>query len=307
MTKADWVVMLLMQTATEMNMDYTFVNRLLKDVKASGTAVADVFGAAEKINPLWRGLVNAAEENARKYSNCTENFFRRKIDIVSTESLCYPANLKKRLGEKTPPCFFAAGNLELGTKPAISVTGVRDTLPDDIAFARRLGELCAKEGFVVVSGGAVGVDSEVLSATLKKGGETVVYLPQGFEKSVFMHQNRSFIERGTLLCLSLWKPAESFTGNKALERNVYIHSHGDITVTVRAKLKSGGSWSGACYNLERGRTPAYVSDIPSPGNEALRKMGAGLIKREELFCPDFRLKEEITELRGFGINPFCEI
>jgi len=307
LTKADWTVMILMLTAHDMKLDNSFINRLIRIVKGTGRDITEIFEIIEKIPREWRSFINTTLKNKKKYRDWAEMLLRRKIDVISTESMCYPHNLKKRLCEKTPPCFFAAGSLELAMKPAVSVTGVRETLHDDVVFARRMGELCAMENLVVVSGGAVGVDSEVLSAVLNSGGEAVVYLPQGFEKSVFVQKNCRFIERGNLLCLSLWKPAEDFTGSNALERNIYIHSHGEITVTVRAKYKSGGSWSGACYNLERGRTPAYVSDIPSPGNEALRKMGAGLIKRAELLHPDFRLKEEITELKGFCLNPLCEI
>ena len=189
------------------------------------------------------------------------------------------------------------GNTAISIKKGVSVTGVRETLFDDEVFAWRMGELCAKERLVTVSGGAEGVDSIALDGALSNGGEALVYLPQGFEKSAFLRKNRCFLESGNLLCLSLCEPDTSFTGNNALERNVYIHSHGEITVTVRAKLRMGGSWSGACHNLERGRTPAYVSDIPSPGNEALRKMGAKVLKREELLKPDYKLKSEIMELR----------
>ncbi len=303
----DMALLCFMQTAREMKLDYTYVNRFVNYIQQMGFEPHEVFARKMEFDSSYSGFIEAAEKRIREFCIRTLEFSGRKIELVSTENPMYPANLKNRLGEKTPPCFFAVGNLALGGKPSVAVTGVRDVFHDDEVFARRMGELCARDGLVVVSGGASGVDWITLSSALNHGGEAVVYLPQGFEKSQFVQKNRHFLERGTLLCLSLWEPYAGFSGNNALERNVYIHSHGDITVTVRAKYKSGGSWSGACYNLERGRTPAYVSDIPSPGNEALRKMGAGLIKRAELLHPDFRLKEEITELKGFCINPLCEI
>ncbi len=297
MTVQDITIMCLMQTAREMKLDYTFVNKFIKLVKSKGIEISDVFREQNALPFTFAEYLSKASKRVLISGKCLEELSARKITVISTENSFYPPNLKKRLLEKTPPCFFAIGNVALASEPGISVTGVRDVLADDEKFAGRIGELCAKEDFVVVSGGAEGVDSIAISGALKVGGKAVVYLPQGFEKSAFVRKNRRFLDGGNLLCLSLCEPEVGFLGNNALERNIYIHSHGEITITVRAKHKSGGSWAGACYNLERGRTPAYVSDIPSPGNEALRKMGAGVINREKLFETGFSLKGKIEELQ----------
>ena len=289
MTKNDFVVMVLCVAAEKMKLDFACINRFISEIKKNGVDIANVLESDFFEGSVWQGLVNQARNMHPDCAKNLEQLSKRKIQIVSTENNHYPPKLIHRLKEKTPPYFLAVGNTELSCRMSVSVTGVRDVFEEDIKYARRLGEVCAREKLVVVSGGAVGVDSVVLQTVLVNGGQAVVYLPQSFEKSHFMYAYRKYAENGNLLCLSLCKPGQGFTSSGALERNVYIHSHGDITVTVRAKYKSGGSWSGASNNLERVRTPAYVSDIPSPGNEALKKMGAKVLTREQLMSGKFSL------------------
>ncbi len=294
MEKKDIVLLSLLQAAREMRLEADVINRFICDVSTVGEEIENVLEKQEIFKgTCWeRFLVQAAslQKNSEKFA---KELTKRKIGLLSVLHPRYPQNLKIKLGEKAPPCFLTVGNIAHTAKKSVAVTGVRDVMWDDVCIAKRLGELCAKEQLVVVSGGATGVDSLALEAVLEAGGCSVVYLPQGFETSTFVQKNKKYIEGGNLLCLTLCLPDKKFSSEAALSRNKFIHCHGDITVTVRAKYKQGGSWAGAKYNLEKGFTPAFVCDISSPGNEELAIMGAEVLKREEMYRQSFSLREKI--------------
>ena len=42
MTKADWAIMVLMQAATELKLDFAFVNRFVNSVKEQGFDISEV-------------------------------------------------------------------------------------------------------------------------------------------------------------------------------------------------------------------------------------------------------------------------
>ena len=81
--------------------------------------------------------------------------------------------VSKLLGDDAPGCLWAKGNLELLSRPMISLVGSRDIMPRNLEFARELGRQAALQGFVLVSGNARGADRAAQSACLEAGGADV--------------------------------------------------------------------------------------------------------------------------------------
>ncbi len=231
-------------------------------------------------------LINYLKSKEKELNKSAEALLNRRIDIISCESEFFPVHLRKKLGNHTPPILYSIGNKNLATRPAISIVGPRNMYEMDSLFAAAASKKCVEESLVVVSGGASGVDNTAHKAALMYGGETIAYLPVPFDKSPFVNTYRKYIEDGSLLCLYAIHSENDFRSS-ALIRNKYIHSHGEISVVVRSQHKKGGSWSGAYDNLIHGRTPTFVSDIPSPGNEALIKLGARRLSYSELRSDEF--------------------
>lgn len=297
MTKYDFAVFAFLKAAENLNMSGGRVNDILKYYIEKNIDAADIFDRKIMYDDFpEKEIAEEACKNRALYMDMADRLLRRKIDITARGSVFYPQNIEKKLGRKAPPIFYSIGNKDIATERAISVVGGRKVPDMAIEYAEKLGALCAASGFVLVSGGADGVDSAAQETALARGGKVVAYIAEGFEHSRFVKRNKAYIEGGTLLCMCSCDADKGFNGRYALMRNRYIHSHGELAVAVYAKYKSGGSWAGSLENLESGFSPLAVSSLPAPGNEALAEMGAYVLGFDEIARKDFDLAEKIKQI-----------
>ena len=85
----------------------------------------------------------------------------------------YPIAVRKRLGEDSPGCLWAKGDLSLLDTPCISLVGSRDLRPENLRFAQTVGLQAAKQGYTLVSGNARGADKTAQEACLAAGGSVI--------------------------------------------------------------------------------------------------------------------------------------
>ena len=201
----------------------------------------------------------------------------------------YPAQMLHKPGGSAPPVFFCAGNRALLRGPFVGLAGSRRLGALGAAFAERAGELAAKEGFVLVTGGARGADWTAVNACLQNGGRTVVFVPDALRRRVR--------EAGpNCLMLSAGGYDVPFSTARALSRNVWVHKLGESTLIAQTGYGRGGTWRGGADNLRMGWSSRYVNDDGSPGARALADMGAvplrrldsisGLVPYQETFFRD---------------------
>ena len=187
-------------------------------------------------------------------------------------SPAYPLRLR-RLGDEAPAVLFCRGELSLLERPAVALVGSRELSPAGRAFARRVGELAAREGFVLVSGNARGADRSAQSACLAAGGAVIAVLPD--ELAEHAPEN----DRTLYLSLNGWHlPMAPY---RALERNRLIHALVEKTLVAQSHL-SGGTWSGSEENLRRGWSPLFINTEGGEGCAALISLGATPVKLESL-------------------------
>jgi DNA processing protein len=72
--------------------------------------------------------------------------------------------------------LYMAGDLALLRSPCVAVVGTRAVSPEGARRTRKLASLLAQSQIVVVSGLAMGVDTEAHSAALAAGGKTVAVI-----------------------------------------------------------------------------------------------------------------------------------
>lgn len=222
-----------------------------------------------------------------EYKKQSETLMQDGVEILSIHNEKYPKNIIRKLKSFIPDYFYTAGDTKLCNNKSVAVTGTRNINSFDTDVSKKLGQVCAGENLTLVTGGAPGVDTVSAEETLKNGGTCVIYLPCGIKKSAFYKNHIKYINNGKLLCLSSVDNSKDFSAYQALRRNKYIHSHGDISVTVHASLHRGGTWSGAYDNLMMERTPLIVCDDYYSGNRELINLGAYCLKKEELFDKEF--------------------
>lgn len=188
----------------------------------------------------------------------------------------YPARLTQRLGEDAPAVLFGRGNLSLLQRPAVSLTGSRDPDADSVRFARQVGTLAAREGWVLVSGNARGADRCAMDACLEAGGAVIAFVPGELETCC------PRTDRELYLCESGWHLA--FTAWGALARNRLIYAlsrHALIACTGT----HGGTFSGASEALRRGNGPVSVRDDGGPGSRELISLGAHPVSELTTLAP----------------------
>ena len=209
------------------------------------------------------------EEALDSYLSIARELSIRPLTRISPE---YPARLR-RLGDEAPAVLFCRGDISLLNRPAAALVGSRELSSAGAAFARRVGELAAREELVLVSGNARGADRAAQEACLAAGGQVVAVLPEGLQD----HPP----ENNRILYLCLWGWHLPMVGYRALERNRIIHCLGEKTLVAQSH-RSGGTWRGSLENLRRGWSPLFVHRDGSPGTSELIAMGAAGLSLEEL-------------------------
>lgn len=234
------------------------------------------------------------------------NYQNIGINVITRADALYPKRLKKKLGNNCPPIFYCAGNLELLEKTYIGYVGARTVQADDINFTKATVGKTVSLGYGVVSGGAKGIDTISGTEALLKGSFVIEYLSDSLMKKLKKSDITRYIQNGSLLLMSVSKPDAAFHVGIAMMRNRYIYAQSNATVVVRSDLNKGGTWAGACENLQKNWCPTLCWEHPYPGNRALIAKGAvpitdawdGIIPEKKT---DFATKEDYEQISIFDL------
>ena len=212
-----------------------------------------------------------------------ERLSARGIWIITRADEGYPQLFRSRLKATAPPVIFGAGNPSALVDRSVAVVGSRDADEASIGFATALGRSCARNGLAVVSGGARGIDSAAMLATVDGGGKAIGVVAEALERAVRRPDFRPYLTDGELTLIAVKHPAAGFSVGDAMGRNRLIYALAEAGVVV-ASGESGGTRAGALENLKAGWVPLFVrddSDAPD-GNRELLDAGGLPITREEL-------------------------
>ncbi len=122
----------------------------------------------------------------------------RDIHVIGIEDTLYPDALRNH---HAPLLLYARGNTDLLQQPSLSFAGSRDTGTEGQEWTNKVAQHLADE-YVIVSGGAVGVDTAAHTGALTAGGETIVVLGTGIENPYpdeNEHLFKRIVDRGGLL------------------------------------------------------------------------------------------------------------
>ncbi len=197
--------------------------------------------------------------------------------VVTPECNTYPEPLKQI---HNPPCaLYVKGTLpDFSSVVSISIVGTRKATVTGIATARSFAFELAKQGVVVVSGGALGIDTASHKGALQAGGKTVCVLGCGIDFNYLMGnaQLRAAIANSGAV-ISEYPPNTQAINSNFPIRNRIISGLTLGTLVVEAAGKSG-SLITADYALEQGRdvfaVPAGIFSPVSQGVNNLIKSGA---------------------------------
>jgi DNA processing protein len=186
--------------------------------------------------------------------------------------------------DAAPPLIAVRGSVEVLGRPAIAIVGSRNASAAGGAFAGRLGTELGREGYVIVSGLARGIDTRAHRAALATG--TIAVLAGGHER-VYPSENVSLLEsivaEGGAAVSEMpiaWEPR----GRDFPRRNRIVSGLSYGVVVVEAARRSG-SLITARFALEQGRevfaVPGSPLDPRSEGTNDLIREGATLCSATE--------------------------
>jgi DNA processing protein len=220
--------------------------------------------------------------------NCNKNRWK----ILTPDMEQYP----KRLLElpNFPLALYYVGNFpDVDREPLIAMVGARDATTYGLRMASALAGDLAKAGMIVVSGGALGIDSQCHRSTIEAGGRTVAVLGNGFGVN-YLPQNRelwnSIARNGAVV--TEFKPGTEASRYTFPIRNRIISGLSLGTVVVEAGQRSGSLITARCA-CDQGRdvfaVPGEVINTAFYGGNKLIKDGAK---------PVFSAMDILEEYRG---------
>ncbi len=206
-----------------------------------------------------------------------EEVAAKGMGYVTVNSPEYPKALRRL---KEPPyVLFYMGDLDVISRRCVAVVGSRKASLKAKEVAYRLAKDVASQGFAVVSGMALGVDSAAHRGALASG-TTVAVLGSALDV-VYPATNRALfreiVAKG--LALSPFYPGTPPKRHHFPMRNGIIAALSERVVVVEAGARSGALIT-ARYAMDLG-IPVEVVDIPAEGNRLLMEMGASPLVLED--------------------------
>lgn len=283
------------------------------------------FGAFKKINSdIWHKIVgyfpnleiawNASENDyikaglkdkqAKELRDHIKTFDNEKyinllnknnVNIISIMDPEYPKLLKEI---HTPPfIIYIKGKLDIKDEGAIAIVGSRKATDYGRRVTNELAGELASAGITIISGLALGLDTQAHTAALKKGGRTIAVLANGLDM-IYPTSNTNLaneiINNGAII-------SEQPLGMPALKpnfpaRNRIISGLSQGVIITEAGDKSGTLHT-ANFALEQNR---QVYAVPGPiynplahGPNTLIKLGAKLVTSSSDILEDFGIEKEL--------------
>ncbi|MBE7003778.1 MAG: DNA-protecting protein DprA [Ruminococcaceae bacterium] len=205
---------------------------------------------------------------------------RLGLRILTMQDADYPVRLRNIY---EPPCLlYVRGRLPvIDEEAAIAMVGTRDATPYGLETAEALAYSMAKQGALIVSGAASGVDSAAHRGALRAGAKTVAVLGCGLDV-VYPAGNGQLYQDITAAgaLLSEYPPGTAAIGAHFPVRNRIISGLCLATVVVEAPERSGALIT-ARTALEQGRdvfaVPGAINAPKSRGCNRLIADGAAAL------------------------------
>lgn len=172
------------------------------------------------------------------------------IGVLTRSDADYPARYKKCLKENAPVLLFYSGERALLGQPGIAIVGSRNLDEIGKQCAEFIGNACGLSGLVLYSGGARGVDSLSMMASLQARGNAVGILADNLEKAIRNPDYRNYLTSRDLCLATPYSPSAPFNVGAAMGRNRLIYTLADYAIVIASDFEKGGTWAGATEALK---------------------------------------------------------
>ena len=162
----------------------------------------------------------------------------------------YPSIFRDKLKHQSPALLFGVGNPSLLNQKSIGFVGSSDCTVQDENATKHYVEHINALGYQVVSGGAKGVDTCSMLASLNTGHAAIGVVADNLFRDSALNQWRQHLKDKRLVLISPFYPEGGFTPANAMARNKYIYLLSQATIVVTSGEK-GVTWEGANENPKK--------------------------------------------------------
>lgn len=247
--------------------DYTYRLLIAKKIKGIGSATINGLSLNKEFfqTPLRELATTFQEfknfhENSAVYSNAlrdvesdinTANSLGH--NILSIKDKNYP-NALRHLKDR-PPILYATSNVHNISEKSLAVIGTRNPTKHGEITAQRIVQYYSKQGWQIVSGLALGIDTVAHKSTIDSGASiTIAVLAHGLD-SIHPKSNKPLAERilesGGVLLSEYSYGSPSYPSN-FVERD-RIQAGLSAAVIMVQSDETGGSWHASRSALRYGR------------------------------------------------------
>jgi DNA processing protein len=216
--------------------------------RASNTELLQTRVFNEETTVEFEKLKSASDENfLRVIEECEES----DVQIATLLDVFYPKNLT--FVQSPPLTLFLLGDVELLDEKKIAIVGTRTPGTKATEYAHNLSKYAAQNGYVVVSGGATGIDTAAHRGAMDAAsGKTIAVLGSGFNHPYPPENTGLFKEIGSRgLLISEYLP--NFRGSKIsyLQRNRITSGISDALFLVASGEKGGSATQVSIAHAQR--------------------------------------------------------
>lgn len=248
------------------------------------TPIADLRATYLVSDNELKRLNNKCLDRADKIlEECNES----KIEILTFADERYPKLLKEI--SNPPVCLYVKGKfLNFGAFPIVGIVGSRKATDYGLKSAWSLAARLASGGVVVLSGGALGIDTAAHEGALAVGGKTIAVLPCGINHDYL--KTNAFL-RGTITdsgCLISELPPDTPLYRNAFQLRNRLLSGMSLGIVIAEASEKSGTLITARHALDQNRDVFVVTGRPDDanhsGSNALFKDGARpIFSAEDIF------------------------
>lgn len=206
-----------------------------------------------------------------------------------------------------PPVLYWQGEPAWEDATMVAFVGARKGNNYGQRAVQKLIPTLVDQNYVIVSGGAYGIDTMAHKATVDAGGKTIVVIGAGLLQP-YLAQNKLLFKQiiatgGTIVSgFPLLEEASAWTFPK---RNRIIAGLSQGCVVVQAAKKSGALIT-AKYALQEGRqvfaVPGPFDDDLSMGCNALLKEGAKLVQNTQDILEEFGVEQSEKKIEEVQLS-----
>lgn len=202
--------------------------------------------------------------------------------------------------EKPPKTIWVDGDISLLEKPALAIVGSRKNTPYGEKIAKLFATQISKQGIVIVSGLALGIDTIAHTYSKNSLGNTIAVTGSGLNQ-IYPEENielaKEIIDGGGCL-LSEYEPDEKVNMRNFPKRNRLICALSEGIFVVEADYRSGSKLTGN-LGLKYGKkvfcVPSNIGELRGWGTNLLIQEGAKLVLSPGDILEEYGIKYDKKE------------